>query len=97
MIKLWLIKSVDLHQSRKGPGKMVKNINDNCESVKILMDVYLNQRIESFEIANHLKNCLSCREIWTADLRLKKQVKRAVEKTCAPQSLIDSIKMQIRR
>ena len=76
---------------------MVKNINDNCESVKILMDVYLNQKTESFEIANHLKDCASCQGIWTADLRLKRQVKRAVEKTYAPQSLIDSIKMQIRR
>ena len=75
---------------------MVKNINDNCESVRILMDVYLDSKLESFEIASHLKKCANCREIWTNNLRLKKIVKRAVEKDFAPQSLIDSIKMHIR-
>ena len=76
---------------------MVKNINDNCETVRILMDVYLNSKLESFEIASHLKKCAKCQEIWTENLRLKKIVKRAVEKISAPQSLISSIKMQIRR
>ena len=75
---------------------MVKNINDNCESVIVLMDVYLNSQLESFEIASHLKKCANCQEIWTNNLHLKKIVKRAVEKINAPQSLIDSIKMQIR-
>ena len=75
---------------------MVKNINDNCETVRILMDVYLNSKLESFEIASHLKKCANCNEIWTNNLRLKKIVKRAVEKDFAPQFLIDSIKMQIR-
>ena len=75
---------------------MVKNINDNCESVRVLMDVYLNSQLESFELASHLKKCANCQEILTNNLHLKKIVKRAVEKDFASQGLIDSIKMQIR-
>lgn len=76
---------------------MVTDINKNCESVRVLMDVYLVRRQESFEVATHLKTCSECRTVWADNLRLKGHLKRAVEKDFAPQSLIDSIKMQIRR
>lgn len=76
---------------------MDRFLNENCRRANILWRRYLTQRINNFELESHRATCGVCREAGRQDLELKKMLRRAVEKDRAPQSLIDTIRQEIRR
>ena len=75
---------------------MDKYLNENCRSAKNLMNKYLKNQIENFELERHFDICLDCRNAADETRKLKKMLQRAVANDFAPQNLIDSIRQAIR-
>jgi hypothetical protein len=89
------MKRVFCHEKEK--LKMKNFLNGSCKNGESLLDFHLKEQINKFEIENQLKDCAACQDVSNESLRLKKILKRAVEKDFAPQSLVGLIRSGIRR
>lgn len=68
--------------------KMIAYPNGKCNNVRRIVDFYRQKQIE---------NSRDCQDFSEENQHLKKLLKRAVEKEFAPNSLVASIRSQIRR
>lgn len=75
---------------------MKKFLDENCGENN-LFDVCVEKQIKNSEIEQHTQDCLICRDVSNESRKLKNLLKRAVGKEFAPQSLMDSIRREIRR